>query len=40
MRGAAYDDQPVSFLNDEIALYSVSMLGAALGSSQPGGAEP
>jgi hypothetical protein len=35
--GAAYDDEPVSFFNDEIALKSVSMLGVSIGHARPGG---
>ena len=35
--GAAYDDEPVSFFNDEIAFKSISMLGASIGHAQPGG---
>ena len=35
--GAAYDDEPVSFFNDEIAFKSISMLGVSIGHAQPGG---
>jgi 4,5-DOPA dioxygenase extradiol len=35
--GAAYEDEPVSFFNDEIALSSISMLGVSIGHAQPGG---
>lgn len=35
--GAAYDDEPVSFFNDEIAFKSISMLGVSIGDAQPGG---
>jgi 4,5-DOPA dioxygenase extradiol len=35
--GTAYDDETVSFFNDEIALKSVSMLGVCIGHAQPGG---
>ena len=35
--GAAYEDEPVSFFTDEIALSSISMLGASIGHAQPGG---
>jgi 4,5-DOPA dioxygenase extradiol len=34
--GAAYDDEPVVFFNDEIALRSISMLGISIGHAQPG----
>jgi 4,5-DOPA dioxygenase extradiol len=37
MLGATYDDEPVEFFNDEIALRSISMLCAAIGHAQPGG---
>lgn len=33
--GAAYEDEPVSFFNDEIALKSVSMLGVSIGHARP-----
>lgn len=35
--GAAYEDEPVAFFNDEIALRSISMLGVSIGHAQPGG---
>ena len=35
--GASYDDEPVSFFNDAIALKSVSMLSVSIGHAQPGG---
>lgn len=35
--GAAYEDEPVAFFNDEIALGSVSMLGVSIGHPEPGG---
>jgi 4,5-DOPA dioxygenase extradiol len=35
--GAAYDDEPVSFFNDEIAFKSISMLGVNIGHALPGG---
>jgi 4,5-DOPA dioxygenase extradiol len=38
--GAAYEDEPVSFFNDEIALSSISMLGVSIGHAQPGGDRP
>lgn len=38
--GAAYEDEPVSFFNDEIALSSISMLGVSIGRAQPGGDHP
>jgi 4,5-DOPA dioxygenase extradiol len=34
--GAAYEDEPVSFFNDEIALKSISMLGVSIGHPEPG----
>jgi 4,5-DOPA dioxygenase extradiol len=35
--GAAYDDEPVSFFNDEIVFRSISMLGVSVGHAQPRG---
>jgi 4,5-DOPA dioxygenase extradiol len=35
--GAGYEDEPVSFFADEIALSSISMLGVSIGHAQPGG---
>lgn len=36
--GAAFDDEPVAFFNDDIALKSISMLGVSIGHARPGGA--
>ena len=38
--GAAYEDEPVNFFTDEIALASISMLGVSIGHSRPGGDHP
>jgi 4,5-DOPA dioxygenase extradiol len=34
--GAAYEDEPVAFFNDEITLRSISMLGVSIGHAQAG----
>ena len=35
--GAAYEDEPATFFNDEIAFKSISMLSVSIGHAQPGG---